>query len=971
MILRIYSIVSCFFIFQTALFAQNPSFFQITEEEGLPINKIYNITKDTNGFVWIGSEAGLFRFDGIRFHGFTNKFQKSKSVTGLTVSSSGRIYCYNFKGQIFYHDNDSLHLLIERKNFISNITSDNKYNIWFTDKQGIYCYNEKSKKWTSPDIAKSKFDSDDIRYAKNCYVDSIGNVHFTANKGVFELTNNLLLNTSVDFTSSSTKIIGNYQLCIAGKTKWLIPLTTGFVYKLENNKFEIYKNVELTKNLEGRKITHTKFLSDGNIWIPTYSGIIIFNPVTENVRLLFPGIAFTDCMIDNEGNYWFSSLYNGLYRISNLDFLVWNLPTQNNLIQKVIKVCASKTNIFIATSDGKVGYLNEKKLKYFDNEIIGDIQALLFDSIDNSLFYIINNNIYKLKDEKIEKINSNIPPIKDFKKIENNFIIATSIGTFIYNRLNDDRYSAKLTQEWSREIFYNQNNKQLWIATNSGIMLYIIQNEQKWKFFQTFLTGIQIISIAYDTENKSIYAITFDGELYEIQSNLRLKKFEHLPTGILCQQLKYFDNNLYVATNKGLFIFNLLTKTWLNLDKFVGIASDNIYSIDILSDFIWLATNKGVQQIPLKIKSNPVFPKIFLKELFINHQSVKKDFLQINYNQTLDVHVEALSYTSINKFKYAYRFMNADSTWNFFPAEMEIIPITSIPTGNFKIEICAFDYLNRISQNKIILNGYKSPPFWQQWWFYLAIGLLALWISTVGFLRRVRQMKKRQTNELEKIKLENEINLSQLTALKAQMNPHFIFNVLNSIKGYIYENDKKYALQYLNSFSDLIRKILEMSSKNLVTLNEEIEIDKLYIELECMLLDEEFEFILDVDEKIDLHRTEIPALLIQPFIENAFKHGLRHKKGKKKLSISFEKSTDNNWLYITISDNGIGFQASQKINERNTNKHTSFATSAIEKRLELLNLGKKNFISIEYRNNTISDKLPEGTSVKIKILIND
>src|SRR5690606_16137114 len=122
------------------------------------------------------------------------------------------------------------------------------------------------------------------------------------------------------------------------------------------------------------------------------------------------------------------------------------------------------------------------------------------------------------------------------------------------------------------------------------------------------------------------------------------------------------------------------------------------------------------------------------------------------------------------------------------------------------------------------------------------------------------------------------LRLTQQSALKAQMNPHFIFNVLNSIKGYIYENDKKNAALYLSRFSELIRKILEQSSVSNIKLSEEIETLKLYIELEAMLLDNSFSCSISIAPNINPENLYIPAMLIQPLVENALKHGLRHKQ---------------------------------------------------------------------------------------------
>jgi sensor histidine kinase YesM len=219
---------------------------------------------------------------------------------------------------------------------------------------------------------------------------------------------------------------------------------------------------------------------------------------------------------------------------------------------------------------------------------------------------------------------------------------------------------------------------------------------------------------------------------------------------------------------------------------------------------------------------------------------------------------------------------------------------------------------------------------------------------------------------LNRISLENELRLTQQNALKAQMNPHFIFNVLNSIKSFIYENDKKNAIRYLSDFSNLVRKVLDLSDKPLVYLEQELEILKVYIELESMLLVNDFSYNIEIDRSVDLHVIQIPSLIIQPYIENAFKHGLRHKKGEKNLEIKIKYDVIDSLLYVEIYDNGIGRDAAKNINKAHKKNHDSFAISAIDKRIQLLNYSRKDIVGVEI-NDIFIGKETNGTSVKIRI----
>jgi ligand-binding sensor domain-containing protein len=149
------------FLMNISLHAQNPAYFQTTIDDGLPSNEVYSIVEDTKGFIWIGCDAGLYKYDGVRFHVYKSKPQKTKAITGLCISASGKLYCYNFSGQLFYVEKDSLQNITSWQDKVSNIICDKDNNLWVCSEKGINCYNEINQKW----INYSDFDSDKIQTA--------------------------------------------------------------------------------------------------------------------------------------------------------------------------------------------------------------------------------------------------------------------------------------------------------------------------------------------------------------------------------------------------------------------------------------------------------------------------------------------------------------------------------------------------------------------------------------------------------------------------------------------------------------------------------------------------------------------------------------------------------------------------------------------------------------------------------------
>ncbi|MEY2828578.1 MAG: hypothetical protein RIQ33_436, partial [Bacteroidota bacterium] len=257
-----------------------------------------------------------------------------------------------------------------------------------------------------------------------------------------------------------------------------------------------------------------------------------------------------------------------------------------------------------------------------------------------------------------------------------------------------------------------------------------------------------------------------------------------------------------------------------------------------------------------------------------------------------------------------------------------------------------------------------QTPWYFSWWFLLSSGIL---FSTIIYLLVKNEFKKqriKQQFETEKNKLEKELQQSTLASIKSQMNPHFLFNALNTIQSYIYQNDKQNASQYLGKFSELTRMILEMSNREKVSLSEEIKALKLYLELEQLRFEEKLKYEISISKNVDEEMIHIPSMLIQPYLENAIKHGLLHKKDNWLLHILFEKN--ENTLVVKVDDNGIGRKRSQELQKLKLKQHQSFAMSANEKRLDILNKGLQKPIALQ-----IIDKINEnGEAIGTTIILN-
>ena len=204
-------------------------------------------------------------------------------------------------------------------------------------------------------------------------------------------------------------------------------------------------------------------------------------------------------------------------------------------------------------------------------------------------------------------------------------------------------------------------------------------------------------------------------------------------------------------------------------------------------------------------------------------------------------------------------------------------------------------------------------------------------------------------------------NLLALKSMRSQMNPHFIFNALNSVNSFIAVNDERNANRYLSEFSALMRAVLENSDEDFIPLTKEIELLELYVKLEHNRFKDKFDYQINIDKNIDLEQFSIPPMLLQPYIENAIWHGLRYRKEKGNLEISINKK-DNKTISILIIDNGIGRKKSQELKTKNQLKQKSKGMSTIKNRISILNNMYKERISVNVTNALENE---EGTKVEL------
>jgi len=397
-----------------------------------------------------------------------------------------------------------------------------------------------------------------------------------------------------------------------------------------------------------------------------------------------------------------------------------------------------------------------------------------------------------------------------------------------------------------------------------------------------------------------------------------------------------------MSTQKGISMLNESRTSFINYDPSDGLQGwefSEPSAVKTHDGYFCYGGDNGFNLFhPDSIRKNNSIPSVVLRGIRIFDEPLKMDSsytnlksLKLSYKQNFfSIEFVALNYDHPEKNKYACQLIGFDKKVVHLGTN-RIVSYTNVPHGNYTLKVMA-------SNNDGVWNeaGYElhlviTPPFWVTWWFRALVLISFLSLVFLFFKRRENRIKQ---DQIRQTAVNKQIAEIRMVALRSQMNPHFIFNSLNSIQHFITTHDKTEALNYLSKFSKLIRKILENSRQDTVSISDELGLLQLYIQLEQFRFSNKFEYHISVDEKVDIENTEIPPLLIQPYIENAIQHGLINKEGKGDLWLSLERR--NGLLICKIEDNGIGRERAQQIEQKKVSRHVALGIKVTTERISTL-----------------------------------
>ena len=457
-------------------------------------------------------------------------------------------------------------------------------------------------------------------------------------------------------------------------------------------------------------------------------------------------------------------------------------------------------------------------------------------------------------------------------------------------------------------------------------------------------------------ENNNIWFSSFDNEIiqYNCTDNrmyLRLPESSMID-GYTLTNSPIINNYIWIGMVNGISAFNIKDYSIKQFTYADGLPSAVATSVKKGSfydrsenRFYFGAGHYLISFIPDVSLIQIQLPKLFLEATSNNGSVITKtpNDIQLPYSQnSVQLRFNAINFTDPEENRFSYRIINGkDSAWHELYTQNSIA-LSNLATGNHRIQVKLFSVNNRWPEQLKVINITIKPPFWKTGWFLLLISLLTA--ATIYYFYNKRIYQVNQKAKLDKLFAEMEMK-----ALHSQMNPHFIFNCLNSIREMILNNENQQASHYLSKFAHLIRITLNNSSKPFISLQNTIDYLKRYLEME-QIRTSHFNYTIETDETLEQDDIFLPPMLIQPFIENAIWHGVLPGK-EMELNIHFRRKDQQ--LICIVEDNGIGVDTSLKNKRESPPDYQSLGITNVRQRIQVLNekYNLQSSVTIEDKRN--------------------
>lgn len=969
--------------------AQQISFRHLTTANGLSDNKVHCAVTDKNGFLWVGTANGLNRYDGYTVISYFQQKQPqlcNNDIAGIICDSKNRIWVGTYSGVTMIDEERRFHKVIFDKAVGTNyscavIIESKSLGIIMYTARGHYRFDEKNNKWEHLEWStKEAFKigwKDDVKFDDEQYIHTgffnIIILDYASQQKSFDF--------NLPFANTACRISNEEILASVGNSKLIrINISQKKIvksYPLTTQDGNVHANIHIQKMQQA---------ANGDIIISSASdGLFIFNPVTEKLIQLvhspfdngsisegektniscdkegnvficgknsgldyfnisnyspayIPSFSGSDgetydgpvncIMQDKKGRFWLGGkdcliMYNPLTGKSIIYRYYYPIPNAGDRAMEINCVCIdNRDRIWAGTNHGGLGLLNE---------VTGKFIRFTADGASRKEPGFPANGIYGITRGNGDSL-----------------WIASSEGLFIFNsatyRVDSLVPGISVKEGIDKAVLkvFKDSKGNFWIGTwNNGMYWF---NPGTKKLNEVKYAGKEKAMLVNDFAEAmpgKIYAATKDGISF-IDANGNETSFTSGSGGeykYCSSLLTGSDGKLWFSSNNTLSVFDTHTKKFSSFDETIGQRTTGFGSGAIQlpgSLQYWAADNGIISFNPDKLQgaSKELKPHVYgFNTADSAYTFAGEARVNLSHkNNSFSFFFSVINLYAKKELLYKYRLSGVDEQWISSSTGREV-KYNSLPPGTYKFSvIVSRDGINWSTPSNTI-TVVIAPALWQTWWFRVLAVLLITGIVYYFLRRRIAVVK-----EKEKLKsgYEKKIAEVEMSSLRAQMNPHFMFNSLNSINNFILKNDPDNASGYLTKFSRLMRLILDNSRSEWVVLENELKALELYIELEAVRFDNAFAYTIEVAKDINAETATVPPLLIQPYVENAIWHGLMHRKEPGgRIDVRLRKN--NGILQIEIEDNGVGRDEAKRLKSKTAIKHKSHGMKITAERMEIVN----------------------------------
>lgn len=960
------------------------------------------IWEDQSGFIWIATSEGLCRFDRatekfIRYKPDPNAPFSDPNISAIDEDNTGMMWVGNHSGGLCRFDRQTGMFLPDTFQFNGSIHiyKDRSGTLWLGSFTGLYKVNLHAKKAGKSSVVSFSAYQHNPANPKSISSNSVSDI-FGDSRGVMWVSTENGLN-SFDRTTGTFRHYLSYNLNWLGSSikedqqgnLWIA--TNNGLHRLDSDRTRItsyFHNPDDPYSLSTNNIVSLNIDKANVLYLGSLEGKLNkanLNPKffglkrhEKNNSNSLSSNTVTSIVEDTSGIVWIGTHGGGLNRWDRKKNHFTHYRHNPNNTKTL------RSDSILALMEDRHGHL------WICN---GDVLSQLNKKTGNFTHY--NTIVKRRSDNHWSFIYSIVEDREGF------IWLGTGNGLKRFNEITGEfkHYEHNPTDttgisDYTATTVFVDSRDNIWVGYGSRATDRFNKRTNRFVHYRHDTkdsTGISsnVVSSFHEDSKGNLWLGTLAGGLcyfdYKTEKFRTFTDHHGLPGNTVYSVLSDGKNHLWLGTDKGLSRFDPVTNTFTNYDYKDGLQGNKFAAggggdMDKGACFkgrdgtLYFGGANGFNYFdPMQLKAHSYVAPIVITQFKLFDMLVKganelKEIV-LKYNQNyFSFEFSSLSYYNPSKNQYAYKLEGVDKDW-IYSGSRRYVSYTNIDPGTYTFRVKGTNNDGVWNEKGTSISIKIHPPWWKTWLFKIAATLflvasfygLIRWRMQQKFKRRLQQSEKeKQVAELQQQKTELEMQ-----ALRAQMNPHFIFNSLNSINRFILQNNRQEASEYLTKFSRLTRLILQNSQSALISLESELEALRLYLELEALRFDHHFDYEINVDNDLDISVIKVPPLIIQPYAENAIWHGLMHKQEKGHLAITiFEQE---GLLCFKITDDGVGRKKAVELKSKSASLHKSMGMRITVDRLAMLKSNPPNKAPVVITDLVLPDGSPGGTEVLLRI----